>query len=185
MNGNIAFLGSCCVGKTSVFDLLKQDPMFEGWVIQESITRKLFREGVIKDRSFDQIDNQRIIFDEYLKVLDNPNCLSDRSILDVYTFTRTFEPSIEKARELTRQGRLIAQNLHKVTKIFYFPIYWQLIDDNERLYDAERRANWDDEIRSFLQFTQVDVTVVPDLSVKERVKFIKDILLVRPKIKKL
>ena len=80
----VTLLGSCCVGKTSVFDVLKQDPIFEGWSIQESISRKLIREDKISvDRNFQSIKNQSLIFDEYVKILDISKCLSDRSIMSL------------------------------------------------------------------------------------------------------
>ena len=115
----VTLLGSCCVGKTSVFDILKQDPMFEGWNVQESISRKLIREGKISvDRNFQSIENQRLIFDEYVKVLDMSKCLSDRSIIDVFTMTRTFDQNINVKTELNRERRILAQNIDRIGKIF-------------------------------------------------------------------
>lgn len=181
----VTLLGSCCVGKTSVFDILKQDPIFEGWNIQESISRKLIREDKISvDRNFQSIKNQSLIFDEYVKILDMSKCLSDRSIIDVFTMTRTLDQNIDVKIELNRERRILAQNIDRIGKIFYFPIYWDSVDDGERLFDEERRKRWDLEIQNILYHSLVNYTIIPNCSVTDRVKFIKKILMKDCKLKK-
>lgn len=44
----ITFLGASCVGKTSVFDLLKKDRSFDRFDKIDSITRQLVKEGKIE-----------------------------------------------------------------------------------------------------------------------------------------
>lgn len=44
----ITFLGASCVGKTSVFELLKKDRSFDRFDKIDSITRQLVKEGKIE-----------------------------------------------------------------------------------------------------------------------------------------
>lgn len=174
---NVCLLGTSCVGKTSVFKALKQDISFKDWGFHESISRQLIAKGLLK-RPFDSIESQRILFDKYIDILgqDNKNCIFDRSIIDIFTFTKTkiqmncdgFEKS-----ELIRENRLLAQNIDKIDHIFYFPIYWENQDDGERAVDPKLLQLWDENIRNVQHFLNVKCDIIPNCSVTERVRFIK------------
>ena len=173
---NICFLGTSCVGKTSVLEALKKDVVFKEWQFQESISRRLIEKGLLK-RPFDSVENQKILFDEYVNILNqNNNCIYDRSIIDVFTFTKTKVQTncdgFEKS-ELVRENRLLAQNIDKIDHIFYFPIYWECQDDGERVIDSEFLQLWDENIRNIQHFMNIKCDVIPNCSVIERVKFIK------------
>ena len=174
----VTFLGASCVGKTSVFDLIKKDKAFDKFTKVDSITRQLVREGGISP-SFDSVPTQRTIFDKYLEVLHEENYISDRSVIDVHTFTKTLPYSISLDNELRRQSALISLNEYYLPVIFYFPIYWEVESDGERMADAERRKCWDAEIRKFLMERRLSYEVVPNDTPFNRLKFIKSVLSTR------
>lgn len=174
----VTFLGASCVGKTSVFDLIEKDKSFDGFTKIGSISRQLVKEGEI-DPSFNSVSNQRTIFDKYLEVLHGENYISDRSIIDVYTFTRTLPYSLSLDNELRRQSDLISLNEYYLPVIFYFPIYWKVESDGERLSDESRRRKWDSEIRKFLTDKRLPYEVIPNDTPFNRVRFIKSVLSTR------
>lgn len=170
----INFVGASCVGKSSIIDLIKKDEAFSSYAIKDSISRQLLRDGKIEP-SFNSIDNQRVIFNSYLRVCHRFNpYISDRCLIDVYSFTKTFLIDDEAIqRELLREFRLVENNKSNFGKIFYFPIYWEVQSDGERLSDSKRRENWDLEIKTILNHFQIDYITAPNISPIERVEFIK------------
>lgn len=65
LDKTIHFVGSSCVGKTSVWNLIKDDPTFEHYAFVESLSRKLLREGKIS-ANYNRMEDQQAIFDAYL-----------------------------------------------------------------------------------------------------------------------
>lgn len=102
----VTFLGASCVGKTSVFELLKKDRSFDWFDKIDSITRQLVKEGRIEP-SFTSVKNQKLIFDKYAELLNTDCYVSDRGIIDVHTFTKTIPASIQRDVELKRQLDLV------------------------------------------------------------------------------
>lgn len=170
----INFVGASCVGKTSVIELIKKSESFAGYEIVDSISRKLLKEGKISP-SFNSIDNQKTIFDAYLKKAHSTiPYISDRCLIDVYTFTLTFPKDNRFVQsEILRQARLLEVNEYYLGKIFYFPIYWEVEKDGERMADPERRQQWDKNIREILERDQISYVTVPNVSPIERLQFIK------------
>lgn len=171
----ITFLGASCVGKTSVFELLKKDRSFDRFDKIDSITRQLVKEGSIFP-SFTSVQNQKLIFDKYAELLSIDCYVSDRSIIDVHTFTKTIPASIQRDAELKRQLDFINVSEYFLPIIFYFPIYWDVENDGERMADAERRKCWDVEIRKFLIERKLPYEVIPNDTPFNRLKFIKSVL---------
>lgn len=174
----VTFLGASCVGKTSVFELLKKDRSFDWFDKIDSITRQLVKEGRIEP-SFTSVKNQFLIFDKYAELLNTDCYVSDRGIIDVHTFTKTIPASIQRDVELKRQLDFINVSEYFLPVIFYFPIYWEVESDGERMADAERRKCWDAEIRKFLMERRLSYEVVPNDTPFNRLKFIKSVLSTR------
>lgn len=177
----ISFLGASCTGKTSVFDLVKEDKAFESFTKIDSMTRQMVKEGRLEP-SFTSIKNQSLIFDKYLELLFTGNYISDRSVIDVHTFTKTIPTSVAQINELDRQFRLIRLNEFYLPTIFYFPIYWEVENDGERMADAERRKKWDKEIRRFLITRRMPYEIMPNDTPFNRLKFMKRVLGTRIKL---
>lgn len=171
----VTFLGASCVGKTSVFELLKKDRSFDRFDKIDSITRQLIKEGRIEP-SFTSVQSQKLIFDRYSKLLHTDHYVSDRSVIDVHTFTKTIPASIQRDAELKRQLDFINVSEYFLPVIFYFPIYWDVENDGERMADAERRKCWDVEIRKFLIERKLPYEVIPNDTPFNRLKFIKSVL---------
>ena len=171
----VTFLGASCVGKTSVFELLKKDRSFDRFDKIDSITRQLIKEGRIEP-SFTSVQSQKLIFDRYSKLLHTDHYVSDRSVIDVHTFTKTIPASIQRDAELKRQLDFINVSEYFLPIIFYFPIYWDVENDGERMADAERRKCWDVEIRKFLVERKLPYEVIPNDTPFNRLKFIKSVL---------
>lgn len=171
----VTFLGASCVGKTSVLELLKKDRSFDRFDKIDSITRQLIKEGRIEP-SFTSVQSQKLIFDRYSKLLHTDHYVSDRSVIDVHTFTKTIPASIQRDAELKRQLDFINVSEYFLPIIFYFPIYWDVENDEERMADAERRKCWDVEIRKFLIERKLPYEVMPNDTPFNRLKFIKSVL---------
>lgn len=171
----VTFLGASCVGKTSVFELLKKDRSFDRFDKIDSITRQLIKKGRIEP-SFTSVQSQKLIFDRYSKLLHTDHYVSDRSVIDVHTFTKTIPASIQRDAELKRQLDFINVSEYFLPIIFYFPIYWDVENDGERMADAERRKCWDVEIRKFLIERKLPYEVIPNDTPFNRLKFIKSVL---------
>lgn len=171
----VTFLGASCVGKTSVFELLKKDRSFDRFDKIDSITRQLIKEGRIEP-SFTSVQSQKLIFDRYSKLLHTDHYVSDRSVIDVHTFTKTIPASIQRDAELKRQLDFINVSEYFLPIIFYFPIYWDVENDGERMADAERRKCWNVEIRKFLIERKLPYEVIPNDTPFNRLKFIKSVL---------
>lgn len=176
MKDNILLVGSSCVGKTSVLDLLKEDPAFKKYSIVDSLARQLRREYLVS--GFDDISFQEHLFDAYyLKQITNRQTIFDRSIIDVYTFTQTIkEDSFDFCAMLSDMRDSISDIKESFGKVFYFPIYWKVEDDGERLIDSERRIQWDENIQILLKDEQIPYYTVPFCDPLERVVFIRSIV---------
>lgn len=94
----------------------------------------------------------------------------------MHTFTKTIPASIQRDAELKRQLDFLNVSEYFLPIIFYFPIYWDVENDGERMADAERRKCWDAEIRKFLIERKLPYEVIPNDTPFNRLKFIKSVL---------
>lgn len=177
MKDNILLVGSSCVGKTSVLDLLREDPTFKNYSVIESLARQLRQRYTIS--GFDDVSFQDQLFDAYYqkhRTLKH-DTIFDRSIIDVYTFTQTIkEDSFDFCAMLSDMKDSISDIKESFGKVFYFPIYWKVEDDGERLIDPERRVQWDKNIQILLEDEQIPYYIVPYCDPIERVVFIRSIV---------
>lgn len=181
----IHFVGSSCVGKTSVWNLIKDDPTFEHYAFVESLSRKLLREGKIS-ANYNRMEDQQAIFDAYFNLLTSGDgehafYMSDRCVLDVVSFTHTlyihlFQSNEKFRQEAKRQARMTVEHKDSLGFVFYFPPYWKVESDGERLDNERFRWKWDLQLRLFMQHNKIPFIAVPNVSPIERVEFIKQTL---------
>jgi len=164
----IALVGSASVGKTTVFEILKNKfPKYE--FINES-TRTVSKYGYrINEGGSD--NTQLAIAAFHLKALLQPyNLILDRCMMDALVYTRVTEVT-ESTRDYMQH--IWDEVKDAYTHFIYFPIEFAAVDDGVRSVNEEWRKQIDDEFKVELDKLGRDYLTVTG-SPMQRVKQIID-----------
>ena len=168
----IALVGASSMGKTTVYELLKNKlPKYE--FINES-TRTIKEYGFpINEGGTDA--TQLAISSFHLEALLQPyNLVLDRCYMDVVVYTKFMENI--RARTYNYIEDTWNRVKHEYTHYIYFPIEFDSVDDGVRSIDEEWRTKIDNEFKAILSGVRqpyLTVTGSPMQRVDQIMNFIK------------
>lgn len=184
----INFVGAQSTGKTTVLNLFQKDPFFSGFVFKTEVVRKLVKEKGLKINEEGTVETQRILFEEYKKVLEEKSdYVSDRSILDVFaysTWLSTKDNSEEWTSLIEEQSNYIKEHIEDLGVVVYFPIEFQVVPDGVRSVNESFRKDIDRIISVMLEMYHIPhITITGSVNersfqIKEKVLFKKPLAVI-------
>lgn len=171
----IVFTGSFSVGKTTILNLLKEDPDFKDHKFAPEVFRNLAKEGLKLNKESTEI-TQLLGFNEYLKFfLLNEKFVSDRSLIDVYANDKYlyWQKQSLDYHIFNVHRDLIQYYKYLYNIIFYFPIEFPIVKDSVRETDEEYRKIIDNYIQETLDFSFKDRFITVTGTIEQRLNIIK------------
>lgn len=168
--------GAHGVGKTTILDHYKN----LGYNVITEVVRNLAKEGV-KINEMGDVDGQKTIFKEYLKLLKSKNgYISDRGLSDVasYTFSHAIRDEKGPIKKLADKQFLSVEKFHKENPdviVCYIPIEFPVVDDGVRSTDEAFRTEIDFLIKNLLDCAKIPYHTITG-SVEERISQVDSIL---------
>lgn len=152
-NVQVVFTGAQGTGKTTMLNVFKDK--FENVVTE--VVRNLAKNNNVKINEQGNLEGQKTIFNEYLKLLDvDTGYLSDRCMIDVLAYTMYLYEKTKDTQlalliiEQTKEIEKFFNETHKDVIICYFPIEFEVVDDGVRSTSEEFRSAIDDHIQQIL-----------------------------------
>lgn len=109
----IALSGAQCSGKTTLINEMKKCPVFKDYVFFDEVVRSLKKERDIRiNRDADYL-SQILILEKHLENLETENFVTDRCLLDAFTY----------ATYLTRKGLYSKEEWSVFRELFIRGIY--------------------------------------------------------------
>lgn len=182
-NLKIQFAGSQGTGKTTLFEEAKKDPDFKEFLFSNEKVRDLLKKKKVTINEEGDWKSQKLIFDEYMKVLDQKKSLiSDRCIIDVVSYTLwilSFKEMSEEEKQFTRieterQLSILKERKNDLGTVIYFPIEFNVVGDGIRSMKKEFQKEIDLIIRSTLRLNSIPYQTISG-SVEQRLKQLKEI----------
>lgn len=135
----IAFAGAQSSGKTTLLNMMREDPVFAEYEFYDNITRNIQAEGY----SINEDSNSRTQFriaDSHDEILETAgdNFIADRSMLDCYVYSQyLFEREKLPAEDIISLTERLLAALPKYDIIFYLRPEFGLIEDGTRSSDKQ------------------------------------------------
>jgi nicotinamide riboside kinase len=168
----VALVGASSTGKTTVYELLKNQ--FPKWEFVNESTRSVARYGFPINEA-GTAETQLAISSFHLETLLKPyNLILDRCYLDLVVYSRHM-PGLSQAGLNYIQGTW-QRVQDEYTHYIYFPIEFAAVDDGERSVDEGWRGIIDEEFQYQLTLTDrhyLTVTGSPMQRVTQIIKYIK------------
>lgn len=178
----IGFTGSQGTGKTTLAKSLLRDPEFKGYTFIPSTARRGGAEGFKVNREADPLSQLLTTVGRITAEYDaqSDKTISDRTPLDslaytTYQYNLVWEDFNSKYYWEVSYS-LVTKHMEEYDHIFYFPPYWDPNADGLRDTDPGYQYAIDENILAFLEAMNVDYVTVPELTVPERVEFVKNIV---------
>ena len=173
----IALIGAQGTGKTTILNELKNEPLFNNYEFITEVVRHFHKHYniPISEKSTDV--SQLIYFNKYFEILNlNENFVSDRSLIDVLSYTLYVKDKIPKY-VTDYMFKIIEQYIIKYDYIFYFPIMFPVSSDGVRSNDKTFQRKIDSIMNSVIEYIEgkipnIKIYTISQLDIKDRVNFI-------------
>lgn len=175
----IAFAGAQSSGKTTLLNMMREDPMFKNYEFCDNITRNIQAQGY----SINEDSNSRTQFkiaEAHRDILDTKgdNFIADRSMLDCYAYSQyLYENEKLPVEDIHELAKTLQELLPRYDCIFYLTPEFGLIEDGVRSSDKSFQEDIAEIFECIVPSaaTYTDVYLLEGSSV-DRFKQLKNIL---------
>lgn len=171
----IGFVGTQSVGKSSLTKALAELPQFQDFHIATERSKYL-RDLGIGLNQMSTLYGQTTFMSERLGELQHDKLLTDRTIIDVMSFT-SLSPLINETDKAGFEV-LFSRSLKEYDYIFYIPIEFDLEDNGVRDINPEFRQQIDEKIKHYLDWYRFRIKNLHTISgtLEERIQQILNIV---------
>lgn len=149
-NTRIILTGAHGTGKTTVLNMFKE----HGYPVITEVVRTLHNENGVKINEVGDDEGQAMIFDKYQELLSSHEpYVSDRGLTDVLAYTGYLYTRNCVSKNVLVDQLIAFEEFNRANKdvlYFYFPIEFEIEDDNVRSIDKEFQKEVDDNIKHTL-----------------------------------
>lgn len=171
----IGISGAQGTGKTTLVNKLKDLSMFEKYEFNTNMTRRVKEMGFnINEEGDDQ--TQRVIFRAHINLLNKPNFISDRTLIDALMYTILLAKRGRCSPSLAVSSYSLA--LDKVKQYDYIFVVrpeFDIVDDGVRSTDVDFRDTIDTLMLQFIENHNIPYHLLTG-AVEERVQQLKDVI---------
>lgn len=149
----IGICGAHSVGKTTLLNALRSEPLFENYVIADEVTRKLKKRGMKINEAGDD-DTQIAVMDSHIvNAYLYDNMITDRTAVDGYVYTAWLFSEGKVSEETLAYADMVMKKLVPVYNvIFYIKPEFDIANDGVRSIDQKFR----DEIADLFEITIIN-----------------------------
>jgi nicotinamide riboside kinase len=141
----IGICGAQSVGKTTLLNSLRSEPILKNFVICNEVTRRVRAAGFPINEDGNDKTQHQIILEHFYNLMMYDDMITDRTLIDSYVYTRSLHLGGKVSNEVV-DSSLIAmlRNYDKYDVLFFIEPEFAIEDDGERSADQK----WQAEINS-------------------------------------
>lgn len=170
----IAFTGTHSTGKTTLLEALRTEPSLSHFYFDANVTRWVKSLGFAINEHTSSESQEINMLKRVANLNTYDNLIADRSIADVLAYS--INSDMVTKESLKYQQDLVDNNIHKYDILFYIPPVFPGVDDGERAVGEEYRAKIDASIIRIVNPRPLNVYVLDQLSIRERLQKIMDVI---------
>lgn len=174
----IGIIGSQSVGKTTLMNVLRSEPIFTDYTICNELTRKVREMGFIINEDGNDRTQKQIILEHFYNLLMYDRFLTDRTLVDCAVYTQWLYDNKKVSRETYEMAnQALHRNAQMYDLLFFIEPEFKVVNDGIRSPSPQ----WQEEINILFK-AKIDeykipvvklsgsVTARADLAIKETIK---------------
>lgn len=174
----IGFSGAQSVGKTTLLNALRSEPIFKHYTICNEVTRRVKSYGLPINEDGNNITQKLIMQEHIVNVFMHKHMITDRTVLDGLVYSQY----LHQRGNINDQTFLFCKDvfnqvINQYDLLFYIHPEFEVVDDGIRSVDEEFRNNIVQLFKQNIEENLVPVIMVHG-SVRERVeqvlRFVKE-----------
>jgi GTPase SAR1 family protein len=166
----IGITGAQSVGKTTLLNALRSEPMFQGYEICDEVTREIKDMGFDINEAGSDLTQVLIMQKHIVNIFMNERMLTDRTALDgfVYTMYLYLHHKVDQ-NTLHKARRIYDKTITEYDHLFYIRPEFDIVDDGVRSTDLQFRDEIVDIFEGLISEIPRPVSVLTG-SVRDRVE---------------
>lgn len=136
----IGICGAQSVGKTTLLNALRSEPVFKGYEICNEVTRRVKSYGFDINENGNDITQKLIMHEHIVNIFMYSDMIADRTVLDGLVYSKYLRNHSKISTEtLDYIYKIYSKCIVKYDLLFYVPPEFDMEDDGTRSVDIEFR----------------------------------------------
>lgn len=162
----IGLAGAQSVGKTTLLNALRSEPVFKSFTICDEVTRRVMGYGLPINEEGNDITQKLIMHEHLVNLFMNEDMITDRTALDGLVYTEYLyhhSRVTSDTRDYVRE--IFDKIIRKYDYLFYIAPEFKIVNDGVRSVDVKFR----DEVASIFEI-QIEKKEIPVIRVSGTVR---------------
>ena len=136
----IGISGAQSVGKTTLLNAIRSEPVFKGFEICVEVTRRVRSYGFSINENGNDVTQKLIMHEHIVNIFMHSDMITDRTVLDGLVYSKYLRNHSKiSADTLDYVYKIYSQCIGKYDLLFYIPPEFELEDDGIRSIDVSFR----------------------------------------------
>jgi len=171
----IGISGAQSVGKTTLLNALRSEPIFKDYSICDEVTRRVKSYGLLINEHGSDVTQRLIMQEHIVNLFMHDNMITDRTSLDGLVYTKYLRNKGKVSQEILDLAyRIFNKTVHLYDLLFYIVPEFDIVDDGTRSTDTEFRDDIVQIFNDVMSGHNINFLFVNG-SVRQRTQFILDI----------